>query len=264
MPDLVWVHSVWAGVEKVVAARAGRSFAIVRLIDPELTRTMAEAVAAWTLYLHRDMPGYAALQTQRVWQPLPYRQPAECTVGLVGFGELGQASVQALQQLGFPVLAWSRTPKTASHLETFHGDDGLKHMLSRSDIVVCLVPLTPETRGLADSNFFAQMRPGASFINFARGPIVVADDLLAALDSGHLKHAVLDVFHTEPLPADNPFWGHPKVTVLPHISARTNPVTASRDCRKERRDISKDRRNSGSRRYKAGLLEILRSATTCP
>ncbi len=226
MSSLVWVHSVWAGVEKLIEARAGQSFTIVRLVDPELSRTMAEAVAAWTLYLHRDMPAYVALQKQRVWQPLPYRRSVECSVGLVGFGELGRASAALLQSLGFPVMAWSRTPKNASGLETFQSDDGLGQMLNRSDIVVCLLPLTPETRGLADRNFFAKMRPGASFINFARGPIVVADDLLAALDTGHLKHAVLDVFDTEPLPAESPFWGHPKVTVLPHISARTNPVTA--------------------------------------
>jgi glyoxylate/hydroxypyruvate reductase len=228
MPNLVWVHSVWAGVEKLMEERAKQSFAIVRLVDPELSRTMAEAVAAWTLYLHRDMPAYAMQQMQRVWQPLPYRRPAQCSIGFIGFGELGQASAVALQYLGFPVMAWSRTPKGASGVETFQGDDGLARMLNRSDIAICLLPLTRETRGLVDGDFFTSMRPGASFINFARGPIVVTDDLLAALDSGHLKHAVLDVFDTEPLPAHSPFWGHPKVTVLPHISAPTNPATAAR------------------------------------
>ena len=228
LPNLALVHSLWAGVERLVSELGPSAPPIVRLVDPELARTMSEAVLAWTYYLQRDMPAYAAQQRERVWRQLPYRKPSDITVGLLGLGALGSASARRLTEAGFRVVGWSRSPKELSSVETFSGEPGLTALLGASDVVVCLVPLTSETRGLLNAGRFALMKPGAALINFARGPVVVASDLLEALDSGRLSHAVLDVFDDEPLPAASPFWSRPDVTVLPHISAPTDLRTAAR------------------------------------
>ena len=226
LPGLVWVQSLWAGVEKLVGV-FDRPLPIVRLVDREMARTMAEAVLAWTYYLQRDMPAYARQQRARDWRPHPYRRPSDIVVGLLGLGALGTAAADRLGGAGFSVVGWSRTPKAAIGIETFHGTDGLPAMLGRCDILVCLVPLTPETRGLVDAERLSALKPGAALINFARGPIVVAGDLIAALDAGHLSHAVLDVFETEPLPAESALWSHPGVTVLPHVSGPTDMDSAA-------------------------------------
>ena len=226
LPGLVWVQSLWAGVEKLVGA-FDRPLPIVRLVDREMARTMAEAVLAWTYYLQRDMPAYARQQRDRVWRPHAYRKPSDTTVGLLGLGALGTAAAERLTGAGFRVVGWSRGPKAVPGLETFHGTDSLPAMLGRCDILVCLVPLTPETRGLVDARRLGALKPGAALINFARGPIVVTEDLIAALETGHLAHAVLDVFGVEPLPADSPLWSHRGVTVLPHISGPTDMDSAA-------------------------------------
>ncbi|MET0339251.1 MAG: glyoxylate/hydroxypyruvate reductase A [Caulobacter sp.] len=224
LPNLKWVHSVWAGVERLVAELGTEAPPIVRLVDPELARTMAEAVIAWTYYLQRDMPAYAAAQKARRWEPLAYRRPDHMTVGLLGLGALGVAAALRLSEAGFKVMGWSRTPKDIPGVDA---RTDLRGVLSASDIVICLTPLTEQTRGLLDAERLGWMKPGAALINFARGPIIVTGDLLAALDAGHLSHVVLDVFDQEPLPADSPLWGHSAVTVLPHISAVTDRGTAS-------------------------------------
>ncbi|WP_322010772.1 glyoxylate/hydroxypyruvate reductase A [Paraburkholderia sp. J12] len=227
LPNLAWVQSLWAGVEQIVAGRAADELPVVRLVDPELSRTMAEAVLAWTYYLQRDMPRYRRQQGERQWLQHSYRRPAEMRVGIVGLGTLGGEAARRLCDAGFEVAGWSRTPKSVPGVRAYCGTEGLSEMLSASDIVVCLVPLTASTRGLLDRARFAAMKPGAALINFARGPVVVADDLIDALDRGHLSHAVLDVFDEEPLPPASRFWDHPRVTVLPHISAPTHFHTAA-------------------------------------
>lgn len=226
LPGLVWVQSLWAGVEKLVGAFDG-PLPIVRLVDQEMGRTMAEAVLAWTYYLQRDMPAYARQQRDRVWRPHPYRKPADTTVGLLGLGALGTAAADRLVGAGFRVVGWSRTPKAVAGIDTVHGAESLPAMLGRCDILICLVPLTPETRGLVNAARLAALKPGAALINFARGPIVVTEDLIAALDTGHLAHAVLDVFEVEPLPAESALWSHPGVTVLPHVSGPTDMDSAA-------------------------------------
>jgi len=226
LPNLVWVQSLWAGVERLVNA-FDRPLPIVRLVDREMARTMAEAVLAWTYYIQRDMPAYARQQRAGVWRPHPYRKPSDTTVGLLGLGALGIAAAERLLGAGFRVTGWSRSPKAVPGIEAMHGVAVLPIMLGRCDILVCLIPLTPETRGLIDAERLAALKPGAALINFARGPIVATDDLIAALDSGHLAHAVLDVFEVEPLPAESPLWSHPGVTVLPHISGPTDMPSAA-------------------------------------
>lgn len=227
LSGLRWIHSLWAGVERLVAELPATAPPVVRLVDPELSRTMAEAVLAWTYYLHRDMPAYARQQRQRLWRQLPYRRTADFTVGVLGLGALGAEACARLTQAGFAVRGWSRSAKSLPGVATFHGGDGLRAMVGDCDVLVCLVPLTDETRGLVDSAVLAGLKPGAGLINFARGPVVVTADLLAALDQGRVGHAVLDVFDAEPLAADSPLWTHAAVTVLPHISAPTAPDTAA-------------------------------------
>ncbi|MBM6549535.1 glyoxylate/hydroxypyruvate reductase A [Marinomonas ostreistagni] len=222
LPNLVWVHSVWAGVERLVNDLSEQSFSIVRLVDPQLQEAMAEAVQAWSLYLHRDMFEYAKLQRQATWQPLPYVPASARTIGVLGLGELGRASAERLLATGFNVIGWSRNEKIIDQVTTYTGDEGLETVLKSSDIVVCLLPLTKDTRGLLGFEALAMMQPGACIINFARGDVIDEEALQYALNTGQLKHAVLDVFAIEPLPKSHPFWTHPNITVLPHISAQTN------------------------------------------
>ncbi|WP_419912114.1 2-hydroxyacid dehydrogenase [Hoeflea sp.] len=227
LPNLEWIHSLWAGVERIVTELPVDGPKIVRLEDPQMARTMAEAVIAWTLYLHRDMPRYRRQQEARVWKMHDLPLPSQRTIGILGLGNLGRMAAGQLLDRQFTVCGWSRSGAGMDGVETFSGPDGLDRMLSKSDIVIVLVPLTDETRGLLDADRLSAMKEGASLINFARGPIVEATALLEQLDRGHLKHAVLDVFEQEPLPQESPFWSHPDVTVLPHISGPTNRTTAS-------------------------------------
>lgn len=227
LPRLKWVHSVWAGVEGLMADLSNTDLKVVRLVDPQLARTMAEAVLAWTLYLHRDMPRYARQQAARQWFAHEYRRPQDTTVSLLGLGALGAASAATLLQAGFKVCGWSRTQKTVPGVQCFAGDDELLRMLPRTDILVCLLPLTPQTRGLINAKRLGALRPKAALINFARGPVIDDAALQKALDDHQLSHAVLDVFEHEPLPADAWQWAHPRVTVLPHVSAPTDRGTAS-------------------------------------
>lgn len=227
LPGLAWIHSLWAGVERLIAELGCAAPPIVRLTDPELARTMAEAVLAWTYYLQRDMPAYRARQQAGQWAPLPYRPPATVTVGLLGMGVLGSAAALRLREAGFSLLGWSRSEKALPGIRTVFGESGLQVLLAASDILVCLLPLTERTRGLLDGDRLAALKPGAALINFARGPILVETDLLAALDAGRISHAVLDVFATEPLPGGSPLWRHPGVTVLPHVSGPTDRNTAA-------------------------------------
>ena len=227
LPRLRWVHSVWAGVEKLVADLGETSLPIVRLVDPHLAHTMAEAVLAFTLYLHRDIPVYARQQAQRRWQALEYVRAENRTVSVLGLGALGNAAAKRLADDGFRVCGWSQSLKPIPGIGTFTGQSGFNAMLEKTDILVCLLPLTPQTRGLLGAEAFSLLREGASLINFSRGAIVNDADLKAALDSGRLRHAVLDVFEVEPLPNTQWHWGHPSVTVLPHCSAPTDRETAS-------------------------------------
>ena len=227
LPELVWIHSVWAGVERLVGELANSPLKIVRLVDPQLARTMAEAVLAWTLYLHRDMPAYAKQQQQQIWRAREYRRPQQRNIGLLGLGALGEAAAQKLLHAGFTVRGWSRQRKNIAGVECFAGLPELAGMLEKTDILVCLLPLTPDTRGLLNQQMLKALPVGASLINFARAAIVNDLDLRAALDSRQLEHAVLDVFEVEPLPALSWHWQHPDVTVLPHCSAPTDRETAS-------------------------------------
>lgn len=225
---LKWVQSLWAGVERMVSQLRDTKLPIARMIDPELSRTMSEAVLTWTLYLQRDMDRYQRNQAHRCWQPLAYRSPGDTHVLILGLGELGRVSAQRLVANGYRVSGWSRSPKDVAGISCLSGKQSLFKEASSADILVNLLPLTPDTHGLINKDLLTQLPNGAKLINFGRGPSVDVDALLDALNNGSLEHAVLDVFETEPLAHTSPLWDHAKVSVLPHISAPTDTKTASK------------------------------------
>ena len=226
-PNLIWVHSLWAGVEKLIPTFARSPVRLVRLVDPALANTMAEAVLTWCLYLHRNMHIYRQQQTNNQWQSLPYVSADQRTVTILGLGELGKRAADCLVQQGFKVRGWSLSKKQLNNIECYAGNAELDAALQGSDIVVCLLPLTPATQQLINAQRLSQLKSSTCFINFARGDIVDDDALLVALDNQQLAHTVLDVFVHEPLPANHRYWQHPRVTLLPHVSAQTRVDTAS-------------------------------------
>ena len=227
-PNLKLLVSMGAGVDHLLRPPGPPpGVPVARLKDERLTSAMGEWVLLNVLRFHRQDGAYRAQQVAHVWNELPAPDTARCHVGFLGLGQLGAHAAGLVGALGFPVLGWTRTPRAAPGVECFAGADGLRAMLPRTDILVCLLPLTPDTRGIIRRETLALLPRGAHVINAARGGHVVADDLLAALDSGHVAGAALDVFEPEPLPADHPFWAHPKVLVWPHASSITIPASAA-------------------------------------
>jgi glyoxylate/hydroxypyruvate reductase A len=216
LPNLRLIQSLWAGVDRLLADRSvPPDVPLARMVDPAMNEAMAETALWAVLSLQRDFIDYAALQREARWLPHPQRRAAEVNVAVLGLGQMGRAVLRRLQANGYRVAGWSTR------------EGRLDELLAASDIVVNLLPLTPATRGLFDARRLAAMRRGASLVNLARGAHVVDADLLAALDAGRLRHAVLDVFHAEPLPPDHVFWSHPHVTVLPHVAAQTDARSAA-------------------------------------
>jgi glyoxylate/hydroxypyruvate reductase A len=214
LPRLRLVQSLWMGVDRMGAVPDG--VAIARMVDPGMTTAMPEAALAHVLHLHRLHDVYARQQRAREWRKWPQPLPSRRSVGVLGLGALGARTAAVLAAQGFRVHGWSRTAKQIQGVES---STDLEAVLSLSEIVVNLLPLTEDTRGLLDARRLAAMPRGACLVNLARGAHLVEDDLLAALDRGALRHAILDVFATEPLPDEHPFWTHPGVTVLPHVAA---------------------------------------------
>lgn len=224
LPHLKLVHSLWMGIDGLLAdPELPRGVPVARLIDPGMIAAMSETVLAHVLDWHRLHFRYREQQFERIWQPLPQVMANERTIGILGLGMLGAAVAQALAALGFRVLGWSRRLRPVAGVQSL---TELSEVLERSDVVVCLLPLTHHTRGILNADTFAQMPEGACLINVARGAHVVENDLRAALDSGWITHAYLDVFENEPLAPGHPFWRHPRVTLTPHVAALTEPRTA--------------------------------------
>ena len=227
LPKLKWIQSLWAGVEGIIGSELRQDISIVRMTDPQMAESMAEAALAWSLYLHRKMPQYKSLQSSKQWQQLSLKLPQECNISVFGLGKLGTTAALRLKQNSFTVRGWSNSKKSIAGIETFNGDSGLKKILAKTDIAILLLPLTSQTNAMFDKSQLSGLPVGASIINFARGPIIVEADLIECLNDNHLEHAVLDVFNEEPLPEEHPLWSHPKVTILPHISAPTTIATAA-------------------------------------
>lgn len=228
LPNLKVIFSLGAGVDHLLQQQGMRlDLPIVRMVDPALTEGVSEYVLFHVLRYHRRMPEYDALQRERRWRQLRQISPQERKVGIMGLGVIGADVAVKLAALGFDVAGWSRISGGTLGIECFQGQEQLTPFLARTEILICLLPLTAETDGIINRQTLAALPQGAYLINAARGGHVVENDLLAALDSGHIAGATLDVFASEPLPEDHPFWDHPKVTVTPHIASLTNPSTAS-------------------------------------
>jgi glyoxylate/hydroxypyruvate reductase len=227
-PNLRFVQSLWAGVDRLLGDPAlARNITVARLIDPAMAQSMVEGAVAATLFVHRQLPAYLRQQHHRTWRQLPQPVASRRIVGVLGFGQMGQPVCTTLATLGFRVHAWGQHPRSDTTIVYSWGDTGLHSLLAQAQILINLLPLTPATTGILNLQLFAQLPKGAALINLGRGAHLVADDLLDALSSEHLSHAVLDVFQQEPLPTDHPFWTHPQITVLPHVAATTDPATAA-------------------------------------
>ena len=220
------VLNLWAGVERVLPVPGLRA-PLCRMVDPAMTEGMTEYVLGHVLRHHLGLDIDLARQ-DGVWQKRAIPIARERSVTVLGLGELGRAAGRALAALNFAVSGWSRTARDVPGLTCHWGEEGLQKALSSAEILVTLLPHTPETESLLDTRRLAMLPRGAVIVNPGRGALIDDDALLAALDKGHIAHATLDVFRTEPLPADHPFWAHPRITVTPHIAAETRPVTATR------------------------------------
>jgi len=226
--QLKLIQSLWAGVDKLlVDATLPAAVPIARMVDPAMNRAMAEAATWAVLSLHRRAFDYAAQQRQTQWRPLPQKRADEVSVLVLGLGQMGRTTARQLAALGYRVSGWSARAQEIPGIATGAGWALLPAALGAADIVVNLLPLTDDTRGLFDRTRLAHLRPGASLVNLARGAHVVEKDLLAALNAGRLEHAVLDVFDTEPLPPTHVFWFHPRVTLWPHAAAQTDLRSAA-------------------------------------
>ncbi len=232
LPKLRLIQSLWAGVDRLLLdPTLPPGVPIARMVDPAMNASMAETALWATLALHRGYFEYARSQRQGLWQPRPQRRADSVRVLVLGLGQMGLTAARRIAQQGYSVSGWSlRARPPAAELggiAVHAGEAALPALLAASDIVINLLPLTPATHGMLDARFFAALPAGASVVNLARGAHVVDADLLATLDRGHLAHAVLDVFHTEPLPAGHAYWSHPQVSLLPHVAAQTDPASAS-------------------------------------
>lgn len=224
--NLIWIQSLWAGVERLLNAGLPQHIQLVRLIDPTLAQSMAESVLTWTLYLQRNLPQYHQQQRNNQWQQLPNINANNLSVSILGAGELGLASLSLLSRLNYQLNCWTRSPREIDNVNCYSGQDGLSKMLNSTDILISLLPLTPNTQHLLNEKNLSKLPRGARVINFSRGGIIDTNALLALLNNEHLTHAVLDVFDIEPLPQESILWQHPKITILPHISAPTNNESA--------------------------------------
>lgn len=225
-PNLEVLFSVGAGVDQLALLQLPPQVKVVRMIEPALVASMAEYVSFAALALHRDMPVYLAQQRAAEWRELRVRPPGSSRVGVMGMGMLGTAALGQLRSLGFDCAGWNRSPRELAGVRCFTGAEGLQPFLARTDILVCLLPLTEDTRGILDRELFAALPQGAALVNVGRGGHLVEADLLEALDAGQLRAAMLDVCATEPLPADAPLWSHPKIWITPHIASTTQPESA--------------------------------------
>ena len=227
LPRLRLVQSIAAGVDHILADPSLPSEPhVCRVIDPDMASGMVAYVVWAIAHRHRHFDQYLARSAAGVWQESPIVPTRLHRVGIAGLGVLGQAVARALAALGYDVAGWSRSPKPdlPEGVMGFHGEDQLDGFLARSDSLVCLLPLTDETVGFLSAELFARLPRGAHLVNVGRGAHLVDRDLLTALDCGQVGAATLDAFTEEPLPADHPFWRHPRVVVTPHIATRTGPA----------------------------------------
>lgn len=225
-PNLKVLFSVGAGVDQLALDALPGELPVVRMIDPGLTQGMVEYVTCGVLALQRDLPAYLAQQREHHWQPRPQRPAGATRVGVMGLGELGQAALAQLQQLGFACRAWTRSPRSLAGVAVYSGADELADFLAGTDILVCLLPLTEQTRGILDAALLRQLPEQAGLVHVGRGAQLIGPDLLAALDANRLQAAIVDVVDPEPLPEADPLWDHPRLWLTPHVASSTQADTA--------------------------------------
>jgi glyoxylate/hydroxypyruvate reductase len=227
--NLRCIVSIGAGIDHVTDdPELPGGVPIIRTRSFDLSQRMREYVTLHVLRLHRRLPEIEAAQPLREWRQLINPPAYERKVGIMGLGNLGADCARTLAAVGFDVAGWARRPKAIEGVTCFAGPDQLRAFVERTEILVCLLPLTPETRGILNAELFRTLPEGASVINCARGAHLVDQDLLAALDAGRIAYATLDVFHQEPLPPDHPFWDHPKVLVTPHVASLIDPIAGGK------------------------------------
>jgi glyoxylate/hydroxypyruvate reductase A len=228
-PNLKAILNLGAGVDALLKdPDLPKGVPIVRMVDEDLATCMAEYVLLHVLRYHREQPALDAQQRAKAWRIIASPAAGQRRVGIMGLGAMGGAAARHLLAVGFDVASWTRSARPLPGVEAFHGADCLGPFLARTEILVCLLPLTPETRGILNRDLFRRLPRGAYLINAGRGGHQVEADILRALDEGQLAGATLDVFAAEPLPPESPFWTHPKVTVTPHNASITNPRSAVR------------------------------------
>lgn len=225
-PNLELVFSVGAGVDQFDATKLPAHIPLVRMLEPGIAETMVEYVTMAVLGLHRDLLQFIHQQKAQVWREIRITPAKRRRVGVMGLGQLGQAVLERLKVFEFPLLGWNRSPREIAGVACYGGTDTLPNFLAQSNILVCLLPLTDETRGILNADLFARLPRGAGLVNVGRGSHLIDADLLAALDNGALSGAVLDVTDPEPLPAGHPFWSHPRILLTPHNASMTSPDTA--------------------------------------
>ena len=229
LPNLKLICSLGMGVDHLLDdPHLPADVPIARLVDPNLIEQMSEYVLYAVLHFHRRFDVYERFQRERQWAELPLPHTALRRIGIMGTGQIGSDCARKINALGFPVNGWSRSAKSIAGVRSFVGMRGLDAFLAQTDILVALLPLTPDTSGIVNARVLSCLPQGAHFINVARGGLVVEEDLLSALDSGQLDGAFLDVVREEPLAARSRLWTHPKVRITPHIAGLTNPQTAAR------------------------------------
>lgn len=225
-PNLKVLFSVGAGADQFDYASLPPSLPVVRMIEPGLTQGMVEYITFAVLGLHRDMPRYLRQQREAVWQAHSQRSAADCRIGVMGLGNLGEAVLKPLVALGFDCGGWSRTPRDLPNVRCWSGESQRGAFLARTDILICLLPLTASTEGMLNAGLLRQLPRGAALIQAGRGPQLDHQALLDALDAQHLAAAVIDVTAPEPLPAGHRFWQHPQIWLTPHIASQTRPESA--------------------------------------
>lgn len=226
--NLKVIASLGAGVHHILKDESiPESIQITRIVDEQLQNDMASFVLTQCLNVNRNIFQYLRQQEQKEWKLNTYKTPEETKVGILGMGVLGKSAGELLHQNGFQVMGWSRSKKQIDYIETYEAS-ALNQFLSKTDILVCLLPITKATIGLVNRKMFNQLPKNSSFINVARGELVEDADLLKALNNNRLKWAVLDVFKEEPLSKNHLYWSHPKVIITPHSASLTNPKTASK------------------------------------
>lgn len=226
LPNLQVLFALSAGVDQLDLDRLPTTLPVVRLLDPSITRGMCEYASFAVLSLHRDMLRYRQQQMARCWQAHLLQPAAKRRVGVMGLGTQAQQILATLQTFGFALSGWARSEHRIAGVDCFAGAEQLPTFLGRCDIVVCVLPLTEETKGILNRQLFQHLPKGAALVNMGRGGHLIEEDLLEALASGQLSAAVLDVLEQEPAAPDHPFWHHPQILLTPHIAAMTQPESA--------------------------------------